>query len=277
MTNFYKKLPRSSRIALPVGAAALVLVGIWAYFASWNSRETALPRRGRIIEAVYGIGTVTARREYHLKLGVPGVIQRIYAREGERIPLGAALVKIADTPTFRAPFAGVVTSLPFYTGETVFPGPPLLTLTDLTTPYLEVALEQEGALRVKPGQDARFSFESMRGIRFSGRVLTIYPRVGQFRVRIEPKKLPANVLPGMTADVAIEISRKENALLIPLRAVYGGMVSLFRGKKNRFPRKVRVEIGGVDGEWAEVLKGDIRPEDRIIIGPKKPKKEKSSP
>ena len=172
------------------------------------------------------------------------------------------LLQIQGIPDFRAPFDGTVTSVRFYEGESVFPQFPILTLIDPKKRYLSVILEQEAALRVKRDQTAVFSFESLRAKKFIGKVRSVYPSEGQFRVYIEVGQLPPEILPGMTADVSIEVSRRENVLLIPVAAVHSGRVILYRnGKKKKIP----VEIGSVDGEKAEVLSGDVMMEDEILI------------
>jgi hypothetical protein len=62
--------------------------------------------------------------------------------------------------------------------------------------------------------------------------------------------------------VAIEVSRKEKALLVPLSSVNEGMVTVLRNGKKR---RSKVVIGAVDGAWGEVLEGDILPADWIIL------------
>lgn len=66
----------------------------------------------------------------------------------------------------------------------------------------------------------------------------------------------------MTADVAIEIGRKEKALLIPLLGVTDGRVKIIRDGKRK---TIKLKVGGVDGNWAEVLEGDLKVSDQVII------------
>lgn len=253
------------RVLLPVVAGVIVLVpaiivGVW-----WLQRsrlKTVAPRRGPIIEAVYGIGTITARREFRLRIGVASTIVSFSVTEGQRVTAGQPMVQLAEIPVFRAPYAGTITAVPFSAGETVFPQVPILTLTDTADPYLEVVLEQEGALRVRADQLARFNFETLRGLRFEGRVRSVYPNDGQFRVHIDAENLPPEILPGMTADVAIEVSRKDEALLIPVTAVHAGRVTVLRDGRRK---KIELELGSVDGEWAEVVSGDIQAGDELIV------------
>jgi hypothetical protein len=142
------------------------------------------------------------------------------------------------------------------------PGSPLLTLMDLNRTYVLLSLDQNSALRMKKDLKAQLSFETLRGKLLHGTVESIYPSNGQFLARINVKEIPPEILPDMTADVAIEVSRKEKALLVPLSSVNDGMVTVLRnGKKQRS----KVVIGAVDGAWGEVLEGDILPADWIVL------------
>ncbi|MCB1319394.1 MAG: efflux RND transporter periplasmic adaptor subunit, partial [Leptospiraceae bacterium] len=45
---------------------------------------TEAARRGSIIEAVYGIGTVRPEQSYTVKLGISATIEKLYVREGDK-------------------------------------------------------------------------------------------------------------------------------------------------------------------------------------------------
>src|SRR5581483_6167002 len=168
------------------------------------------PKIGNMVESVYGIGTVPARHTYQLKLGVSDTIAKLFVDEGATVQKGQALIALVDNHTIRAPFAGVVTSLPYKEGESVFPQIPVLTLTDLKDPYVVVSLEQSGAIPVHRDQKAFLSFESLRGQKLQGTVSAIYPKDGEFYVNIEVPQIPEGILVGMTCDVAIQVAAKEN-------------------------------------------------------------------
>src|SRR5262249_22156658 len=128
--------------------------------------------------------------------------------------------------------------------------------------YVVVSLEQSGALRVKAGQAAFLSFENLRDQRPTGEVTSIYPKDGQFFVNIEAPGLPAQVLVGMTADVAIQVAQKDEVLQVPLVAISQGKVQVLR---NGLKKSTPVKIGAVDGTWGEVLEGDLSPEDSLVL------------
>ncbi|MFB5652377.1 efflux RND transporter periplasmic adaptor subunit [Leptospira wolffii] len=227
-----------------------------------GGREEVSPKVGPIVELVYSLGTVKSDRVYHLKLGVTASIRKLYVQEGQEVKQGAQLLDTDSGTLFRAPFTGTVTSLPFREGEVVMPGNPVLTILDLKKTYVLLSLDQDSMLRIRPGQKAELSFETIRGNKLSGTVSRVYPSDGQFYVNVEVASMPEGVLPEMTADVAVEVSRKEKALLIPVKALEKGRVRIRREGKSKW---VEAKIGAVDGEWCEVLDQSILETDLILM------------
>ena len=218
------------------------------------------PKKGDVIESIYGLGIVTADVVFHLRTGVPLTVQKLHVQEGDLIKSNQPLVQL-DEHTMRSPIAGTVTNVTYKMGELVSPLVSALTVTNMERLYLEVSLEQQSVMRVRTSQEVTVSFESLRNNKYSGIVHSIFPRDNQFIVRIELKKWPEGVLPGMTADAAILVGKKANALLIPLKTIVAGHVTRWReGKKKRVP----VELGIVDGEWAEVVSENILETDELV-------------
>jgi multidrug resistance efflux pump len=239
---------------------ATLFVAAIAYGRVW-SEETHSPKMGRVVEGIYGLGTVNADQVYTVKTGVSLQLQELLVKEGDQVRAGQTLARF-DESVVRAPFAGTVTHVAFKAGEIVPPQAPVIKITNLNHLFLEVNLEQQSVLRVAPGKGVAISFESLRDKSFGGTVKNIYPREQQFIVRIELEQWPRGVLPGMTADVAIEATAKEDALLIPVKAVDEGKVTLLRDGERT---KADVTLGTVSGEWAEVVAGDIRPSDELVL------------
>jgi hypothetical protein len=66
----------------------------------------------------------------------------------------------------------------------------------------------------------------------------------------------------MTADVAFEIDRKKDAILVPARALVNGNIIIKKsGKKEKF----QASVGLVDLEYAEILAPQLNLDDEIII------------
>ncbi|MCB0421537.1 MAG: efflux RND transporter periplasmic adaptor subunit [Bdellovibrionales bacterium] len=247
-----------------VGVVIILLLAAGLIF--WTSRsqyEYLHPRKGNIVEAIYGLGKVKTRRQHEIKVGVITHVTNIYVEEGEDVQKGQKLIKFEYSDVFTSPYKGVVTHINYHEYDAVVPQTTVLTVQDMSEKFIEVSLDQEGALRVKKGQAVTVLFESVRGTKFSGEVKAIFPKSDEFLAHIEVEGLGKNVLPGMTADVSIIVGKHENVLMIPVNGLSQGKVIVRRasGKKE----KVDVKIGGVDGLWAEVTDGAISESDEVLI------------
>jgi len=254
---------------LLAGAVVVTAVLMATAVMLWRSHrvESMEPRRGPIVDAIYGLGKVKTERFYEVKTGVTLTIARLFVHEGDRVARGAPLVRFEGTADFRAPFNGTVTLVAFQEAQPVFPQQTVVRVEDLSTKYIEVSLEQQGALRVRPGQPVKVVFEGIRAEVLQGKVATVFSRNDEFLAHIKVP-LADNILPGMTADVSIEAGRREDALLVPAAAITNGRVRVVRGGSRE---TIKLKIGGIDGQWAEVIEGDLRDGDRIIVKPEKKK------
>ena len=256
-------IKNSKKILFTVVLSVLVIGAFFYYsFESNLANHSKAVIQGSIVESVYGLGTVKAENIFKLRVGYTANISDVYVKEGQAIAKDQPLVRIGQDQIFKSPLDGVVTHVAFNKGETVAPNIDMLAVADLSERYILVALDQQGALRVKKGLKVVLSFESIRGQRFMGTVDSVYSYDGEFLVRIEVKELPDEILPDMTADVAIQINQKNEALLIPVKAVSNGRVfKIVNGKKQKIP----VTLGLVDGAMAEVVEGDLKPGDQIYV------------
>lgn len=263
MKSFLRWIRRHKGISIAILVILLIIPFIVRNRVKKSNQGTLTPpiQRGNIIEGVYGIGTVMANQSFQLQTGVTNLIREIFVKEGDFVKKGEPLISIEGNVS-RAPFSGVVTYLPVKVGEVVYMQSSILTLTDLKDRYLVVSLEQEGAIRVKPGQKARLNFESIRDASYEGIVQSVYSQNNNFLARIDIANLPSQILPGMTADVAIGISEKRDALLVPLAALESGHVYL---KSSLKPKKIPVKTGIIDGVKAEILSGAIKAGDQLLI------------
>lgn len=238
----------------------LILTSVW-FFRNSQSNRLGI-ERGSLVEAVYALGTVKPVDSFILKFGIAASVREIFVEEGQTVTKDQPLLVNDSGITFRSPFNGTLTKLNVAKNETAMPGLPILEIQNLKEVYISVSLDQESALRVKPGQLAQLSFESIRGNVYKGKVERIYPSNGQFLVRIEPNELPQGILPDMTTDVAIEVSSKENVILVPLVAVDRGKITRFRDGKRE---KIEIRIGAINSEYGELVQGDLKEGDEVLV------------
>ena len=139
----------------------------------------------------------------------------------------------------------------------------MIVFTDMADRYIVVSMEQQGALRVQIGQDAKLSFDSQRQATYDGKVNAVYSYANNFLARIDSVSLPDSVLPDMTCDVAIVIAVHQNVLIIPVVAFDNGRVWVKRA--HGLPNATPVKLGVIDGTTAEVVSGDLQVGDRLMI------------
>ncbi len=244
--------------------AAVSAISVIAGLTYRNSKqyESVQPKVGPIEEAIYGIGTVESKNKFSFKLATPKTIAEVYTEEGSPVKQNQILLKFDDGTVVKSPLNGVLKNFPYNKGENAFTDRPVVEVEDQKDLFLEVALDQESSLRVLKGQSARISFETLEGKLLKGAVKALYHSNKGFIAKVEVESLPPKVLPGMTADVAIEVAEKESATLIPVRAIQSGQVLIERDGKRQ---KISITLGIMDKDWVEVTSGNINESDLILL------------
>lgn len=225
-------------------------------------KEALHPERGDVIEAVYGLGIIKSENNYHAKAAILSSIKEFYVTEGQDVIKGQKLFLTDQGSTYTAPFSGRTTEIPVTINENLFPQTLVLSIVDLSKLYLEVSLEQQGAMKLSKGMKAEVSFEFFRNKKLAGTISTIYPKEDQFIAKVLIEKWPEGVLPGMSADVAFEVAKKTNVILIPVKAIANGHIVV---KRNKNKEKLAIQIGLIDQEKAEVISPTLSTEDEIIL------------
>ena len=235
--------------------------GYWGLQAR-NQVVLVQAKKGDITEAIYALGTVVARNSFTYKAAITKTIDKLYVVEGDQVQKGQKILEFDDRIAVRSPLNGTVTTLPYKTGENVFANQVVVTIQDLGEVFIEAQLDQLGALRVRKGLKVRVSFENLRQQVFYGVVDSLYPSAGNFVAHIEVNDLPSHILPGMTADLAIEVATKNDVILIPVQAMSNGQVVVQTGGHRE---KRPVQIGTMDSEWAEEISGAIKAGESLVI------------
>lgn len=245
-----------------------IIITIGAIFAfKYKKQEIVHPTVGPITESVYAISTVKSESNFTLRIGVLSNIDKLYVAEGDEVNPGQKLLTIDGGTSFYSPHSGIVTEIPFGLKETIAPQTPIIKIVDLKNLYLEASIEQVAALKINKGMRVVISLDDYRNKIFEGSVKSVLPREQDFVIQVEVKNLPQNILPGMSADLSIEISKKENAVTIPSKAVSNGFIIL---NKNGSKIKTKVEVGITDAENVEIISPNLKATDEIIL----PTKEK---
>lgn len=225
-------------------------------------KQSPTPVKGDIVEAVYGLGTVKSEESFSAKVAVTSSVVEFFVSEGQDIKKGHKLLKTDQGAVIFSPFNGRVSNIPFSIRENIFPQTTILSVINLKKLYLTVSLEQQAIMRIRKNLNAEVSFEFFRNKKLLGKITSIFTDGDQFIAKVELLEWPEGVLPGMTADVAIEIARKKNALLVPTAAVVNGKIIIKRhNKKMKFP----VQVGLADLEKVEIISPKLELSDELIL------------
>jgi HlyD family secretion protein len=129
----------------------------------------------------------------------------------------------------RAPVNGVVVSRSVDVGQTVaasLQAPTLFTIAeDLTRMQVEAAVDEADVGRLREGMAATFTVDAFPGQTFRGRIVQIRkaPQVVQnvvtYTTVIAVPNPDGTLMPGMTANVRIQVERQEDAVRVPNAAL----------------------------------------------------------
>ena len=183
----------------------------------------------------------------------------------------------------KSPVSGVVVSRSVDIGQTVaasFTTPTLFSIAkDLKTMQIDTSVAEADVGGVRKAQAVNFSVDAYPDRVFTGAVRlirldsTVLQNVVTYDVVIDVSNPDEILLPGMTAFVNIVIQERKDSLRIPLAAFKFYPIASVSGKiaktvyrlENGKAVAVPVEIGIGDGKYGEVIGGDLKAGDVVIL------------
>ena len=236
--------------------------------------------------------------EAQIESALAQVKQREAALEQSRVDL--------DRTMIYAPVDGVVVSRSVDIGQTMaatLQAPTLFTIArDLSRMQVDTNVDEADIGRISVSQPTTFVVDSFPRRTFSGTVVQVRKgalvihNVVTYNVVISAQNPDLKLLPGMTANVKIVVEQKALALKIPNAALrfrpagveadsaVGGSQSPQGGVAGRVwvlgadgkPRPIAIQIGISDGTFVEVLSGDLKEGEEVIVGAPEPATPSSS-
>lgn len=169
-----------------------------------------------------------------------------------------------------APFDGVVAAVNFSVGDSAGTGTAVV-VVDLSTLQVRVNIAEVDVAKIKIGQTAQITLDALPGKTYTATISAISPvaTITQGVVNYPVTAVVANndgaVKPGMTANLAITIERRDNVLLVPARAVRAQgnqrtVTVLYKGQQIAVP----VTLGLTNDQFAEIASGLLEG-DQVII------------
>jgi macrolide-specific efflux system membrane fusion protein len=285
-----------------------VLVLVVALYAFWpSSKSSEAPsysevraQRGTIRVTVTSTGTVQPEGRIELKPPVPGRMESVLVREGQKVRRGQIIAWMSSTeraalldsaravskeeyqrfqeyyrPTpIVAPVSGTIILRNVEPGQTVAASDVLLVISDRLQVVAKV--DETDIARVEPGVPAEIVLDAYPQQPIAARVRAIayeaktVNNVTTYDVEVAPTAQPPFLRSGMTANVTFILKNKENVLTLPLAAIQFKKDSPFvlvKGVKGR-PEEVLITLGDSDGSNTEITSG--LDETQTVLVPKLP-------
>ena len=180
-------------------------------------------------------------------------------------------VEMVRRTVIRAPHDGQVSDCNVLVGQIVIGaqsinnGTPLMTVSDTSVLRVDVNLNEFAATRVELGKDAVVTFDSIPGLRKTGKITFMTPfgtadlKVPDLRVFPTQVSFPAGdgVRPGISANVTVTVDSVKGCVAVPVSAVFidgADRIVYVRGADGEWePRKVR--LGLSDASWTQIREG----------------------
>lgn len=172
-----------------------------------------------------------------------------------------AYANLASNVVLRSPISGVVTAKNYDSGDMTAPSQPVLIVEQINPVKAMVRLSEQHFAALRKGLPASVEVPAFAEERFSGRIANIYPTVDArshtIPVEVEIPNTGERLRPGMYAQVALDLGRRE-AMLIPDVAIVkqiGTAVKYVYVYKDDQAVYREVEVGELYGNRYEVLSG----------------------
>jgi len=179
-----------------------------------------------------------------------------------------------DMARLTAPFAGSITAIDVLAGDQISPGTLAFRIDDLSRLLVDVEVSEVDINRVALGQSVTLNFDAVLDQVYSGVVVEMgligvsMQGVVSFPVIVEVIDADEAIKPGMTAAVYVIVEQIENVVLVPNRAV-----RVRDGERvvyllvNGVISPMTVVLGATSDLYSEVLEGDLKVGDEIILNP----------
>jgi membrane fusion protein (multidrug efflux system) len=174
--------------------------------------------------------------------------------------------------TIKAPISGVITEKRLETGDIVSPNTRLFSIADNSTLVSRVMVSELDVPLLKAGDVVDVTVDALGGARVPGRIRRVFPAADSV-TRLVPVEVAltgtaiGSLRPGFTIRSIFRLGSRNNALLIPTRAVMGpagarAVVIVRQGKSERKLVRVGPDIDGT----TEVLEGLALGDTVIVAG-----------
>lgn len=171
-----------------------------------------------------------------------------------------------------APFTGMITAADANVGDLVTSGTQAFRIDNTAHLLVDVQVSEVDINKIKVDMPITVQFDAISGKTYNGKVVKVNlagdtsSNAVTFTVTTELTDADELVKPGMSATVSIIVEKKDNALVVPNRAI-----STRNGKhyvrvlSGGAPAEIEVQIGTVTDTVTEITGGDLQEGDLIAL------------
>ncbi|MBI2953546.1 MAG: efflux RND transporter periplasmic adaptor subunit [Chloroflexi bacterium] len=170
-----------------------------------------------------------------------------------------------------APFDGVIDSISVNVGEQVTASKAVMIIVNLNQFRIDARVDESDVASIVVGQPALVGADALPNqnmtarVSFIGAIPTTSQGVVLYPVTLELDPTNVPIRPGMTANVAVEITRRENILLVPNRAVRSqGRNRVVEVMVDGKPESRTVTVGMSNDQFTEVSNG-LQEGDTVVL------------
>lgn len=230
------------------------------------SRGTILLR----IEDGDGVISPITRGDNNVSDGISGgsslIADTVSVKEGDVVKAGKTLVTFTDGSILQAPVAGTVTNLSVASGDSVQTSETVAHITNYSSLQTTISVDELDITKVEVGQAVKITASAFEDETFEGKVTKVSNEgtssngVSTFDVTVQITD-PKNLKIGMSTEASITIESKEDALYVPVEAVYKSgeekyvLVPETSDDPAQSTKQVTVETGIANDTYVEITSG----------------------
>jgi RND family efflux transporter MFP subunit len=183
-----------------------------------------------------------------------------------------------------SPMNGTVLVRPVFEGQVVIAaasvnsGTSLMTVANLEKLMVATHVNQVDVARLKPGQEVKLRADSLKDTSMTGRIRFIAPKatpknnIKGFEVEAIILNPNPRLRPGMSVNLTVPIAHADDALSVPISAVFKGEGNqkVVYVRTGEFTERREVKIGVTNFDYAEIKSGLEEGESIMLVEPDRP-------
>jgi RND family efflux transporter MFP subunit len=221
--------------------------------------------KNRIV-VLYEAGSVTEQARDKAVTAAELAVARL---DSAQAALELAQINLRES-TITSPIDGTVTKKHIDQGNLVNPGAPIVTVVDMKTVKVIVAVAEKYASEITTATSAEVRVDAFPEKVFTASVYSIYPALDQqtHTVQVEIRLDNSELLlkPGMFARITLITQRKDNVVVIPRDVILGGKINPYYVyvAEDGIAHKRFVKPGITDAEVCEITDG-LKPGEALVV------------